>query len=97
MSEDVVKDRSALTIEVSEDELAALQVLDRQGDACGTLVELVGRVVDGVTRPGAWERQWLEQAFGDAWQQRLEPDPHAHWRQRPLRLELDEWELDEDE
>ena len=76
---------------------AALQVLDDQGAAGGTLEELVGHVVDGVTRPGAWKRRWLEQAFGDAWQHRLEPGPTAHWRQRPQRLEDDEGELDDDE
>jgi hypothetical protein len=81
-----MKRPTALTIEVSAEQLAALRVLDDRGDACATLVELVGRVVDGVTRPGAWERAWLEQVFGDAWQERLEPDPTAHWRQRPRRL-----------
>jgi hypothetical protein len=77
--------RVTLTLEVSQTELAALCVLDGQGDARSTLAELVGREVDGRTRPGAWERPWLEQAFGDAWQERLEPDPTAHWRQRPRR------------
>lgn len=80
-----MKKSIALTIEVSTEELAALGVVDDGGDARSTLIELVGRVVDGVTRPGAWERAWLEQAFGDAWQERLEPDPRAPWRQRPRR------------
>ena len=88
--------RLALTIEVSPEQLASLQVLDGQGDARCTLVELVGRVVDGVTRPGAWERSWLEQAFGAAWQRRLEPDPAAYWRQRPQRLGVDD-EFDDDD
>jgi hypothetical protein len=74
-----------LTIEVSELQLAALSVLDEHGDPHRTLLELTGRVVDGVTRPGAWERCWLEQAFGDEWEQRLELDPAASWRQRPRR------------
>lgn len=81
-----MKKPTTLTIEVSAQELAALRVLNERGDAQCTLVELVGRVVDGVTRPGAWERAWLEQAFGEAWQERLEPDPSAPWRQRPRRL-----------
>ena len=81
-----MKKPTALTIEVSAEQLAALRVLDEASDAHTTLLELVGRVVDGVTRPGAWERAWLEQAFGDTWQERLEPDPSAPWRQRPRRL-----------
>lgn len=81
-----MKKLTTLTIEVSAEQLAALCVLDDAGDAQRTLLELVGRVVDGVTRPGAWERPWLEQAFGDAWQELLEPDPSAPWRQRPRRL-----------
>jgi hypothetical protein len=39
---------------------------------------------DGVRRPGAWERAWVEQAFGGGWEQRLETDPEATWRQRPI-------------
>jgi hypothetical protein len=77
--------RATLSIEVSELQLAALSVLDEHGDPRATPEELTGRVVDGVTRPGAWERCWLEQAFGDDWEQRLEPDPSASWRQRPQR------------
>lgn len=81
-----MKKPAALTVEVSAEQLEALRVLDDAGDAQRTLMELVDRVVDGVTRPGAWERAWLEQAFGDAWQERLEPDPSAPWRQRPRRI-----------
>jgi hypothetical protein len=77
--------RTTLTIEVSELQLAALSVLDEHGDPRNTLEDLTGRVVDGVTRPGAWERCCVEQAFGDDWEQRLEPDPSASWRQRPRR------------
>jgi hypothetical protein len=38
------------------------------------LLELAARAVDGVSRPGSWERQWLYQAIGDEWEDRLEPD-----------------------
>jgi hypothetical protein len=75
-----------LTIEVSAEAHAALRVLDAGGDAQCTLVQLVERVMDGVTRPGAWERAWLEQAFGEAWHEHLVPDPSAPWRQRPRRV-----------
>lgn len=74
-----------LTIELGEDTVRLLQVLDDRGDAEAVLHELAARVVDGVSRPGSWERPWLCQAFGYEWQDRLEPDPDAHWRQRPRR------------
>lgn len=40
------------------------------------LQELVDHAAQGVYRPGAWERGWLTQAFGDEFTERLEPgDP----------------------
>lgn len=74
-----------VTIELPEELVELLAVLDDRGRADATLLELAARAVDGVSRPGSWERQWLYQAFGDAWEERLEPDPEAHWRQRPRR------------
>jgi hypothetical protein len=74
-----------LTIEVSEEQLAVLAVLSPKGDPKYTLQYLLGCVLDGVQRPGAWERCWLEQAFGDEWQSRLEVDPDVPWHQRPRR------------
>jgi hypothetical protein len=46
------------------------------------VAEVVGELIDhaqqGVYRPGAWERPWLSQAFGDEWLARLEPgDPYG--------------------
>ena len=72
-----------LTIEVSAEQLAVLAVLSPKGDPKCTLQYLLGCVMDGVQRPGAWERCWLEQAFGDEWQSRLEVDAESPWRQRP--------------
>ena len=40
----------------------------------GALLTLIDHAQQGIYRPGAWERGWLEQAFGDDWQAGLEPD-----------------------
>ena len=78
-----MQQRTEVRIEVSAAQYAALCVLNEGGDARVTLLELVDRVLDGVTRPGAWERGWLQQAFGPWWQARLERDPDCLWHQRP--------------
>ena len=78
------KVRVAVTIELTEEQIELLEVLDNDG-AEGALLELAFRAVDGVRRPGSWERPWLYQAFGDEWTEHLEQDPQAHWRQRPRR------------
>jgi hypothetical protein len=44
------------------------------GDLRGVLMELIDHAQQGIYRPGAWERGWLEQAFGTEWQSGLEPD-----------------------
>jgi hypothetical protein len=73
-----------VTIELAEELAELLGVLDERGRPEAALLELAARAADGVCRPGAWERQWLYQAFGDEWEERLEPDPQApRWRQRP--------------
>jgi hypothetical protein len=75
-----------ITVELSEETLQLLAALDEHASAEATLVELAARAADGVCRPGAWERQWLHQAFSDAWEEHLEPDPQApRWRERPCR------------
>ena len=51
----------------------------------GVLYELADHAQQAVYRPGAWERPWMCQAFGEGWLENLEPDPeHADigW-QRP--------------
>ena len=55
----------------------------------GVLAELIDHAQQGVYRPGAWERDWLVQVFGDDWIAGLEPgDPYGrrdceHLFQRP--------------
>jgi hypothetical protein len=73
-----------ITLDLPEDTLRMLEVVGN-GNAEAALFELADRTADGVSRPGCWERAWLEKVFGDAWTAQLEPDPKAHWRQRPRR------------
>jgi len=73
---------SKITIEVSDVVYQLLEVLTKGEHAPRSVEEVVGILVDhaqqGVYRPGAWERQWLEQVFFDEWQQFLEPgDPYG--------------------
>jgi predicted DNA-binding transcriptional regulator AlpA len=41
-------------------------------------MRLIDQAQQGVYRPGAWERDWLRQAFGSDWVEYLEPgDPYG--------------------
>jgi hypothetical protein len=74
-----------VTVRVTAACRAALAALCDAGDPAEALAELALRAEDGVTRPGAWERDWLCQAFGFAWQDRLVGDPDVEWMERPRR------------
>jgi len=70
-----------ITVEVSNTVYALLEVLAK-GNFCSSVEDVVGQLIDhaqqGVYRPGAWEREWLMQAFGDDWTSFLEPgDPYG--------------------
>lgn len=52
-------------------------------DLAAVIGEILDHVQQGVYRPGAWEREWLCQAMGHDWLERLEPDD------RPERLSGD--------
>jgi hypothetical protein len=71
-----------ITVEVDETVYQLLQVLTK-GECCpgtveGVVLELIDHARQGVYRPGAWERDWLRQAFSDDWVQFLEPgDPYG--------------------
>ena len=71
--------------------LASLAMLARCIGAKGTPAELAGiaidhlvaSAIDGVRRPGSWERGWLRQAFGD-----LDTEPHedgVDWHEQPRK------------
>jgi hypothetical protein len=68
----------SVTLELSQrvaDLLTVLTIGDyAPGDLHGVLMELIDHAQQGVYRPGAWERSWLTQAFGDDWLDGLEPD-----------------------
>lgn len=64
------EDRVPIYITVAPDTAADLRALTRSSalpnGTLGQVIEhLVHSAADGVRRPGAWERGWLEQAFGD--------------------------------
>ena len=67
-----------VTLELSQRVAGLLTVLTRGAyapeDLRGVLMQLIDHAQQGVYRPGAWERGWLEQAFGHDWQAGLEPD-----------------------
>jgi hypothetical protein len=71
-----------MTIEVEDTVYALLEVLTQGAYAPdsveGVVLELIDHAQQGVYRPGAWERDWLRQAFGDEWTAYLEPgDPYG--------------------
>jgi hypothetical protein len=71
-----------ITVKVRKEVYALLEVLTRGAGGLDSVEAVVLRLIDhaqqGVYRPGSWERGWLEQAFGDDWQQYLEPgDPYG--------------------
>jgi hypothetical protein len=83
-----------IVVEVDEIVYGLLQTLTRGGGS-RTVKDVVLCLIDhaqqGVYRPGAWERDWLCQAFGRGWTSYLEPgDPYGrdggeHIFQRPKR------------
>ncbi|HXM54678.1 MAG TPA: hypothetical protein VOB72_04750 [Candidatus Dormibacteraeota bacterium] len=59
-------------------------------DVAAVLAELADHAQQGVYRPGAWEREWLCQALGYDWLDRVEPDPeHPNIFDRPKAKEDD--------
>jgi hypothetical protein len=84
-----------LTIELSETVYSLLEVLTKGEWAPaktvhGVIDTLIDHAQQGVYRPGAWERQWLEQVFPEGWQEHLEPGdpygaPNGEMFQRPKR------------
>ena len=77
------KKTRTITLELDETIYALLEVLTRPKHAVadsvqGVIMELIDHAQQGVYRPGAWERQWLSQAFGDDFTEYLEPgDPYG--------------------
>ena len=88
-----------ITIEMEDTVYELLEALTRGAYAPasveGVVFELIDHAQQGVYRPGAWERDWLRQAFGDDWMEYLEPgDPYGRENcerifQRPKRRRRD--------
>jgi hypothetical protein len=82
-----------IAVELNDTVYALLEALTKGAYAPASVDDVVLKLVDhaqqGVYRPGAWERDWLCQAFGDDWTEYLEPgDPYGrenceHIFQRP--------------
>jgi len=73
-----------ITLELDPTVYSLLEVLTRGESAPvdsveGVIYKLIDHAQQGVHRPGAWEREWLTQAFGDDWMiEQLEPgDPYG--------------------
>ena len=61
---------------------AWVERLHALGEPEAVLTRLADHAQQGVCRPGAWERGWLEQAFGYRWDRMVEPWPETPVRQR---------------
>jgi hypothetical protein len=72
-----------LTIKITTSEKEILSILGE--DPLQVVESLIHHTVDGVVRPGSWERGWLQQVFGSDFESRLENDPKCFSRQRPKR------------
>src|SRR6186713_928865 len=67
-----------ITVSLSHTVCALLACLDDDGSVENVLEKLADHAQQGVYRPGAWEREWLIQAFSDEFEDRLEPgDPYG--------------------
>ena len=78
----------AITVQLPQEWVQNLEALvdpDRGlDDVAAVLAELADHAQQAVYRPGAWEREWLCQALGWEWLERLEPDPeHPDIFERP--------------
>lgn len=58
---------------------------DDEEAAMTALNQLISSCVDGVRRPGAWERGWIESAFGCDWEtdENLPGCPDHDWHDLP--------------
>ena len=64
-----------ISLELSETIYALLEVL---GEPTEVIMQLIDHAQKGVYRSLAWERNWLCQAFGYDWRERLETgDPYG--------------------
>jgi len=81
--------KRSITLELHDQTLRYLEVLTHSDAvSAGARVEdvlshLACSAADGVRRAGAWEREWVHQAFGYSWNDRLVRDPNCEWQMIP--------------
>jgi hypothetical protein len=67
-----------VTVTLPAEVAQRLAVLSPDSVSAEPVAEVLAMLADhaqqGVYRPGAWERDWIMQAFGDEWLTRVEPD-----------------------
>ncbi len=79
---------SKIMIDVDHDDIRYLRLLASEGVPAGeevssVLKQLISSVVDGMRRPGAWERGVVAQLFNNEFMDKLMPDPKCEWHQIP--------------
>jgi hypothetical protein len=74
-----------VTIELTEATYALLAVLSPTGNVADVLGTLADHAADGLSRPGAWERDWVSRVPWEVedWEELLTVDPEAEWRRIP--------------
>jgi len=72
------KKREVVTISIEVDPVTAKLLTVLAGSPEAALLSLADHAQQGVYRPGAWEREWIEQAFGTNWHLKLvSGDPYG--------------------
>jgi hypothetical protein len=61
-----------ITLEIDDTTASLLATLSENGSVPEVLETLIDHAAQGVYRPGAWEREWLCQVFGDDFVDKLE-------------------------
>ena len=80
-----------ICLELNRESLRFLAVLAENGDPRVTIMDLIRAAVEGLRRPGSWEREWLARAiydFDSLVEIGLEPDPKCEWHLRPHAREV---------
>jgi hypothetical protein len=86
--------RMSITLELDAEEVGYLKLLagpvghdastDVEVIVAGVVHHLVHSAVDGMRRPGSWERGWVAQAFGDDFTMELVTDPKIETHDIPI-------------
>jgi len=80
--------KQSITVELDDETIRYLAVLGKStavpdGGPAEVLAHLACSAADGVRRPGAWERNWVIQCFGDDWAESMRADPSTPWHVLP--------------